>query len=192
MSHERPESFVYSDDHILIAHFMAMKSFPSSLALPALACLLLSANSAPAQVVYVGPGTDPQQLLTMANQVRQTVKAQKRQIIGTTVFFKDDEAARFWPLFDQYLGALDVLLDERVVLLQLYAETYHKMDDKQATTYNEKLLDLEEKRTKLKRTWFRNFSKAVTARKAAQVFQIENQINRTLDEQLYGSLPRIQ
>ena len=140
----------------------------------------------------MGPGTDGQQLLASAREVRLTVKAQKRQIIGSTVFFKDDEAARFWPLFDQYLGALDVLLDERVVLIQIYAENYHKMDDKLATTYTEEILEQEEKRTKLKRTWFRNFAKAVTAKKAAQVFQIENQINRTLDEQLFGSLSRIQ
>jgi hypothetical protein len=85
-----------------------------------------------------------------------------------------------------------VLLDERLELIQFYAENYHKMDDKLASSYNEKLFDLEDKRTKLKRTWFKNFSKAVTAKKAAQIFQIENQINRTLDEQLFGSLPRIQ
>jgi hemerythrin superfamily protein len=186
------ESYMYSLARIPISHPMAMKSFPISLTLLALSGLLLMANPAPAQGIHVGPGTDLQQLLTTANDVRMSVKAQKRQIIGNTVFFKEDEATRFWPLFDQYLGALDVILDERVVLLQMYAENFHKMDDKPATTYFEKLFELEDRQTKLKRTWFKNFSKAVTAHKAAQVFQIENQINRTLDEKLFGSLPRIQ
>jgi ribosomal protein S26 len=55
-----------------------------------------------------------------------------------------------------------------------------------------KVFDLEEKRTQLKRAWFKKFAKVVPRKKAAQFFQIENQVNAALDLQLAASLPLIQ
>ena len=66
------------------------------------------------------------------------------------------------------------------------------MTDQQATALAEKVFDLEKKRTDLKRTWFKKFSKVVPAKKAAQFFQIENQLNAALDLQLAAALPLIQ
>ena len=55
----------------------------------------------------------------------------------------------------------------------------------------QKVFDWEEKHTKLKRTWFKKFSKVVPAKKAAQLFQIENQLNAAPDLRLAASLPLI-
>lgn len=71
------------------------------------------------------------------------------------------------------------------------ADIYQIMTDQQATTLANKVFGWEEKRTKLKRTWFKKFSKAVPAKKAAQFFQIENQLNAALDLQLAAALPLI-
>jgi len=162
------------------------------LLLAVLAGGLLAAGAARAQTITLSPFTDPAQLKAFTDQARQVTKAQKTQIIGRNIFLKEDEAARFWPLFDEYLRALDLLLDERVVLLQYYSGNYYKLDDKQAAALVGKVFDLEEKRTRLKRTWFKKFAAAVSPKQAALFFQIENQINATLDLQLLGSLPLIQ
>jgi hypothetical protein len=66
------------------------------------------------------------------------------------------------------------------------------MTDDQAVALAKKVFDWESKRTDLKKTWFKKFSKAVPARKAAQFFQIENQLNAALDLQLAAALPLIQ
>jgi len=83
------------------------------------------------------------------------------------------------------------LLDQRFELLDQYAGTYREMTDEQATQLAGKVFDWEEKRTKLKRARFKKFSKAVPAKKAAQFFQIENQLNAALDLRLAASLPLI-
>ena len=77
-------------------------------------------------------------------------------------------------------------------LIGHYAATYQDMTDKEAAALAGKVFGWEEKRTKLKRTWFKKFSKVIPARKAAQFFQIENQINAALDLQLAAALPFIQ
>ena len=50
---------------------------------------------------------------------------------------------------------------------------------------------LEEKQTKLKRTYFKKSEKVVPGKKAAQFFQIETQINAALDVRLAAALPLI-
>jgi hypothetical protein len=57
------------------------------------------------------------------------------------------------------------LLGQRLELLDRYAGTYKNMTDEQATQLAGKVFDWEEKRTKLKRTWFKKFSKVVPRRK---------------------------
>ena len=122
---------------------------------------------------------------------RSDLKTQKTVIIAQNIYFTEDEAFEFWPLHSEYTIALNKLLDQRLVLLGDYVAAYKDMTDDEATTLAKKVFDWEKKRTDLKRTWFKKFSKVVPAKKAAQFFQIENQINTALDLQLAAALPLI-
>lgn len=137
------------------------------------------------------PAIDAGNLRAFIELARSDLKTQKTLIIAQNIQFTDDEAAEFWPLHSEYNLELNQLLDERLQLLNEYAGLYKTMTDKQATALANKVLNLEEKRTRLKRTWFKKFSKVVPAKKAAQFFQIENQLNAALDLQLAAALPLI-
>jgi len=137
------------------------------------------------------PAIDAGNLRAFIELARSDLKTQKTLIIAQNIQFTDDEAVEFWPLHSQYSLALNKLLDERLQLLNEYAGIYQTMTDKQATALASKVFSWEEKRTKLKRTWFKKFSKVVPAKKAAQFFQIENQLNAALDLQLAAALPLI-
>jgi hypothetical protein len=137
------------------------------------------------------PAIDAGNLRAFIELVRSDLKTEKTLIIAQNIQFTDDEAAEFWPLHSAYTVALNKLLDERLQLLNEYAGIYQTMSDQQATALANKVFAWEEKRTKLKRTWFKKFSKVVPAKKAAQFFQIENQINAALDLQLAAALPLI-
>lgn len=122
---------------------------------------------------------------------RSDLHTEKTLIIAQNLSFTDDEAVEFWALHSDYSHELNKLLDERLVLLNQFAGTYQDMTDKQAADLAGKVFNWEEKRTRLKRTWFKKFSKVVPAKKAAQFFQIENQLNAALDLQLAAALPLI-
>ena len=122
---------------------------------------------------------------------RSDLKTEKTLIIAQNIQFTDDEAAEFWPLHSEYTLELNKLLDEHLSLLNDYVGTYQNLTDAQAGALAKKSFDLEEKRTDLKRKYFKKFCQVVPARKAAQFFQIENQINAALDLQLAASLPLI-
>lgn len=137
------------------------------------------------------PAIDAGNLRAFIELARSDLKTQKTLIIAQNIQFTDDEAVEFWPLHSEYNLELNKLLDERLQLLNEYAGIYKSMTDKQATALANKVFRWEEKRTDLKRTWFKKFSKVVPAKKAAQFFQIENQLNAALDLQLAAALPLI-
>ena len=137
------------------------------------------------------PALDPGNLRAFIALARSDIKTEKTLIIAQNIQFTDDESFAFWPLHSEYNLALNKLLDERLALLGEYAGTYKNMTDEQAVNLAKKVFDWETKRTDLKRTWFKKFAKVVPAKKAAQFFQIENQLNAALDLKLAASLPLI-
>ena len=172
-----------------------MKNLQTKLARATLAVCLALTLDALAQDSEARPAARPSidagNLRAFIELARSDLKTQKTLIIAQNIQFTDEEAAEFWPLHSEYNLALNQLLDERLRLLNEYAGIYKTMTDQQATALVNKVFAWEEKRTKLKRTWFKKFSKVVPAKKAAQFFQIENQLNAALDLQLAASLPLI-
>ena len=59
------------------------------------------------------------------------------------------------------------------------------------TSAGMQVLDLEEKRTDVKRKYFKKFRRVIPALKGVRFLQIENQINMALDLQVVASLPLI-
>jgi len=171
-----------------------MKPFKVKLTLAGLAAVAVVV-AASAQTPDTTQGADRSidagNLRAFIELARSDLKTEKTLIIAQNIQFTDNEAVEFWPLHTQYNVELNKLLDERLFLLNEYVGIYKTMTDKQATDLANKVFALEDKRTKLKRTWFKKFSKVVPAKKAAQFFQIENQINAALDLQLAAALPLI-
>jgi len=172
-----------------------MKTIKPHFAIIALTAVLALTGTALAQNADAPrakePALDAGNLRAFIALARSDLKTEKTLIIAQNIHFTEDEAFAFWPLNSEYNLALNKLLDERLVLLGQYAATYKDMTDQEATALAGKVFDWEAKRTSLKRTWFKKFSKAVPAKKAAQFFQIENQINAALDLQLAAALPLI-
>jgi hypothetical protein len=172
-----------------------MKNFKTKLALLTLAAALAWAGTALAQTNNTPRATEPAidagNLRAFIQLARADLNAEETLVIAQNIQFTDDEAVEFWPLHSEYTLELNKLLDERLRLLNEYLGSYATMTDKQATSLVGKVFDGEEKRTKLKRTWFKKFSKVIPAKKAAQFFQIENQLNAVLDLKLAAALPLI-
>jgi len=148
--------------------------------------------AATTKTVAAAPVTsDDANLRSAVDLIRADIKAEKAVIIAQHLPLTADESAEFWPLYNEYNAALGKLLDERLVILKDYVATYDTLTNEQAAVLAGKVFDWEGKRTALKREWFAKFTAVIPAKKAAQFFQIENQINAALDVQLMDALPLI-
>lgn len=146
---------------------------------------------ASAAVATVAAAPDATSMRSAVDLIRADIQHEKAVIIAQHLPLTADESTEFWPLYNEYNTALGGLLDERLVILKDYVATYDTMTNEQATVLAGKVFAWEGKRTELKKAWFTKFTAVIPAKKAAQFFQIENQINAALDVLLMDALPLI-
>ena len=124
--------------------------------------------------------------------LRSDLRAGKVELITNVMEFTAKESVAFWPVYREYELKLSKIKDGRVKLIKEYALVYDTMTDKKAKELVKKLFDLQEKRFKLKKQYFKKFEKALSAVIAAKFIQLENQINRIVDLQIAMELPLIE
>lgn len=154
--------------------------------LPAASLLGQTDGAAPPEAM-----PDVGNLRAFVELARSDIRTQKAFIVAQNLPLTEAEAVEFWPLHRQYEGELGKLLDERYAGIVQFVRECGTMTDRQASALATKSFDLEEKRTRLKRKYFKQFSRVVPAVKAARFFQIENQLNMALDLRIAGALPLI-
>lgn len=153
------------------------------------AARLLAQTNGPAANSEAAP--DAGNLRAFVQLARSDIRTQKAYIIAQNLPLTDDEAVEFWPIERDYDSGLNKILDERYDILVQFFRDFGSMTNEKATSLAQKTFDLEEKRTALKKEYFKRFSEVIPAVKAARFFQIENQLNMALDLRLAGALPLI-
>src|SRR5215469_5655260 len=63
--------------------------------------------------------------------VRKDVRSVKKQVIAANLDLTDDEAVKFWPIYDQYTTELARINDTKIALIEDYAQNYTVMTDEQ-------------------------------------------------------------
>jgi hypothetical protein len=121
--------------------------------------------------------------------LRSDVRTQKVAIITQVMDFDEAEAAKFWPIYRQYETDLSSLGDMKLALIKDYAEHYNALTDEKARELAAGILELETKRTALKKKYFDQFASALSPKTAARFFQVENQLEMLVDLQLSSMLP---
>jgi hypothetical protein len=121
--------------------------------------------------------------------LRSDLRTQKIAIITEVMQFTAEEDAAFWPIYREYEREQGRLNDERLKLVETYAQVYTKLTDATANDLVVKALDGEAARTALKQKFYARLKTAVSPRTAARAIQVENQIQLLVDLQIASSLP---
>jgi hypothetical protein len=103
-----------------------------------------------------------------------------------------DEATRFWPLYDQYQADLTRIKDDQYALIAEYANTYGKYDDRGATDFITRWLDLDARTTALRARYVPIIGGVLPGVKAATFFQIERRVSMMIDQRIASLLPVLQ
>jgi hypothetical protein len=159
--------------------------------LVAFCALAQSGLEKPAGAASAADQPDAGNLRAFIELARSDIKTQKAIIIAENLPMTEEEAAEFWPVHHDYEAELTKLNDQKLALIVRCADSYKTMTDKEATELAKASFGLEEKKTDLKRKYFKKFSKVMPATKAVRFFQLENQLNMVLDLRVAASLPLI-
>ena len=121
------------------------------------------------------------------------IKADKKLLVAKNMELTDAEAAKFWPLYDQYQQDLDKINQRMANTILEYADAYNRgpLPDQTAAKLLEEALATEDAEVKLKRSYAAKFEEVVPASKAARYLQIETKIRSLLRLDLARNIPLV-
>jgi hypothetical protein len=115
---------------------------------------------------------------------RKDVRSLKKQIVAVNMDLTDDEAVKFWPVYDKYAVELTTLYDRKYALLQSYAANYDTLTSEQADNYVTGRAEVEEAIMKLRQV--------LSGKSTALFFQMDWRLGLILELQLASQTPLIQ
>jgi hypothetical protein len=124
-------------------------------------------------------------------QIRQILGKEKKELIKQFMSLNEADAAKFWPLYDEYSEKRKALADDRIDILKDYADQYMGITDDQAKALGKRYFKNESSILKLQEKYFNKLSKSVSPLKAMQFMQAENYIQTTLRSALQDAIPFI-
>jgi len=128
-------------------------------------------------------------LTAYAELLRSDVRAEKVAIITEVMGFTEAEDAAFWPIYREYDKEMAALGDERAALIGDYARTYSALSDADADRLAVKAIDLATRRQATQGRLYERVKKALPAKTAFRVLQVEHQLQLLIDLQIASALP---
>jgi len=161
------------------------------------ACLLwvpsLHAQAASSQQQTSTPSTQNQASVDQSVALlRQDLRSSKKQTIAANLQLTDAEAAKFWPVYDQYTAELSKLGDQRYSLIKEYANGFGTLSDDQALSLIKRSLSLDDQVAQLRSKYVPIMNQVLPGTKTATFFQMDRYINTLIDLQLARGIPLIQ
>jgi len=133
---------------------------------------------------------------TISNQdlslLRQDLRAKRKQLIAANLRLTEAEAAKFWPVYDQYIKELISINDKKFGLIQQYADSYGKMTDFESLLFIRNWLDSDIATTQLRQKYVPIISKVLDGKKTATFFQLDRRIAMMLELQVSSQMPLVQ
>jgi hypothetical protein len=97
-----------------------------------------------ALLVVASPAFAQDNLAEWTHMLKQDLRATKKEIVAKgMITFTDEEAKRFWPIYDAYNAELGNFVDARVALIKAYSDEYENMTDQKTTELLTRRLSIE-------------------------------------------------
>ena len=123
--------------------------------------------------------------------LRDEVGKDRRDVVKANMLLTNSEAARFWPIYDEYRAEMRKLGDRRVKLITDYAANRDSMSEDEANRLLREALDIDKQRVEIKEDYIKKFEKEVSARTTARFFHIESKLDAVGDSVRASKIPLI-
>jgi hypothetical protein len=124
--------------------------------------------------------------------LRKDLRDMKKKIVAANMELTAAEAAKFWPVYDEYTRETTRLNDDLLALIKEYAQTYDKMTDAQAQSLTKRALAADDAANQLRIKYVPLFTQAVQAKKTARFMQIDRRLALLVNVQLSSEIPLVQ
>ena len=153
--------------------------------------------------LVIGPRTSAQTAAPQENSphvisnqdldlLRKDIRSQRKQLIAANLKRTDEEATKFWPVYDQYVSELIAINDKKFAVIQEYADNWGKLTNEQSLSFVRRWLDSDIEIAQLRQKYVPIVSKVLEGRKSATFFQLDRRIAMMIELQLSSQMPLVQ
>jgi hypothetical protein len=145
-------------------------------------------SSQPAVVAEGADALSDQEIILL----RKDFASMKKHLIASNLTLTDDEATKFWPVYDQYSSDLAKITDARTLTIKEYAEGYGTLTEAQADDLIRRWLDADIPAAQLRRKYVPIIRKVLPGTKAATFFQLDRRVSTMIDLQVTSRVRLVQ
>jgi hypothetical protein len=160
----------------------------------AVAATILSAGPALAQAAQAAP--DAAKVRAEIDQaietMRKDARAGKADILGKTLALDSKQAAAFWPIYKQYEAELQTVNNDRLAIIQDFAEHFDTLNDAKAKGLVDRQLAYEEKRLAVTKKYAGEMMKVLPAKTVARFLQVDSRLSKLADLAVADEIPLVQ
>lgn len=149
--------------------------------------------SEPVRTADTGSQAAKTSAATNAEILLNKIKADKKLLVASNMNLTDGEAAKFWPLYDEYQKNLDQINKRLGRTITDYAEAFKNGPVPNSTAANllDEALAVEDDEVALKQSYAQQLSHVLPEAKVARYLQIETKIRSLLKYELAREIPLV-
>jgi len=158
-----------------------------SLALTAIAIAVFASASA-ADAPAAATPADNEKVMT---QLRDDMQAVRADVVAKGIKLSSEQAAKFWPLFQQFQDEQNATIDAQLKATQKYADNIAKLTEEDSIAYVSALLERDQNIHDIRIKWLKKFQSVIPAGTAARVIQIDRRLGNVAQLKLSSMIPLV-
>ena len=124
--------------------------------------------------------------------LRKDLRSKRKQLIAANLNLTDTEAAKFWPVYDQYIKELISINDKKFAVIQDYADNWGKLSDEQSLSFIRQWTAADIEAQQLRQKYVPIVSKVLDGKKTATFMQLDRRIAMMIELQIASQMPLVQ
>ncbi len=111
--------------------------------------------------------------------IRSALHVERKAIVANNITLSEAEQQAFWPTYHEYRVATNRVKDRLLKLIFEYSDLYntHSVTDRKALKLLDNFLLFQHEMVRVKRSYLKQFKKALPAKKVARFYQIDDRLD---------------
>ena len=159
--------------------------------LPCLLVMCLAAGAAQGQAPAQQASTTAASEEDILKSARTDVQSTRAEIMAKNLTLTAEQAAKFWPAFENYQKEQNAIIDEHLKAIKKYVGSYQSLDDAAALALINAHFQRDGKMDALRKKWLAEFQKILPTRVAVRAIQIDRRIGMAAQMELSSQVPLV-
>jgi len=110
-------------------------------------------------------------------------------LIGGALDLTEEEAAGFWPLYEEYKAAKGELWGKRIDVVKMFLGSYNNMTPETARILLDQMFSIKRRMLELETSYATRFDDVLPPNKVVRLYQTENKLETTMMAQIVKDVP---